>query len=129
MTALAAAPPRLDIGRVVGRTFGAIGGNFWPFIVLAILLAAVPAFLIYIGSGYGMQSVVTSYVATGYNYQSLTYLIAAIQLASQLVMMIPIYILVGALTQGSIVFFNGGKASLGECLSTGLRFLLPLIGL
>ena len=42
---------------------------------------------------------------------------------------VPAYILMGAITHGAIVHFNGGRASFGECFSSGLRLGFPLLGL
>jgi hypothetical protein len=115
---------RLDLGRVVGRTFGAIGGNFITFFLLAILFAAVPSVLMGFALGYFAPILLAQ---VGYaDYGTVNSLIGVVIL---LLTTIPTYILIGALTQGSIVHYNGYRARFAECLGTGFRFFLPLIGL
>lgn len=114
---MAEASARLDIGKVISRTFNAIGANLVPFAILAALLSGLPAILInivtvsYIGSG----------AATDYSA------VMTASLIGMVIAIVPAFVLIGALTHGSIVTFNGGKAGLGECLATGLRNALPLI--
>jgi len=115
---------RIGIGGVVSRTFGAVGANFVTFFLLAILLAAIPAMLLNYGADFlrgqlFSQTDVLSAAATG----------GVLNLAVAAILMIPSYVLIGAVTQGSIVYYNGGKANFGDCLSTGVRLLLPLVGL
>jgi hypothetical protein len=130
MTALEAQPTtaqpqaRLDLGRVVVRTFGAIGANFVTFFLLAILLAAIPNFLIGMGIGYLRVPILSQADPVTYNL-----VFSLLVLGTVVLGIIPTYVLIGALTQGSIVHYNGGKAGFGECLGTGFGFLLPLIGL
>jgi hypothetical protein len=98
---------RLEIGRVVNRTFAAIGGNIVTFLILAVLFGAVPS----VASNYVSGAVQLSILAGG---------VASTTDSN--------YVLVGSITHGSVVFWNGRTASLGECLSTSLRYLLPLMG-
>jgi uncharacterized membrane protein len=44
-------------------------------------------------------------------------------------MWLPTYVLIGALTHGSVVYLNGGRASLASCLGTGFSRSLPLLAL
>ena len=112
-----AATARLEIGKVIQRTFSAIGANAVSFAILAAVLAGLPSVLIsigmvtYIGS-VGLSDPSTIFVPT---------------MLGSLAAIVPAYILIGALTHGSVVTFNGGKASLGECFATGLRNAFPLI--
>ena len=122
--AVAQGSSRLDLGRVIGRTFGAIGANFLTFFLLAMLLAALPSALIRMSFVY-----LTSFLLGSDNplaYGTFALLIVS---AANLVAAIPAFVLIGALTQGAIVHYNGGRASFGECLSTGLSRLLVLTGL
>lgn len=111
---------RLDIGRVISRMFSAIGANLLPFLILATLLAGIPAVLVNLGTGYLARLILES--------SQYTPLLPLLPLAIGLVAAIPAYILMGAVTHGSLVFYNGGQASLGESLATGLRSSIPLIG-
>src|SRR5689334_19736852 len=116
-------PLSIDIGRVISRAFSAIGANFGPFFFLAMLFAAAPM----LAFGFGIEFLLPV-IASGTG-SSFTLIASLLPLISVLVMAIPSYILVGALTHGSIAYYNGGRASFGECLGTGWRFLLPLLGL
>ncbi len=118
----------LDLGVVLNRTFGAIGANFGTFLTLAVLLAAIPTLLITIAYTF----LVLEPALTNVDPNDPTAGMGSILLGTYGVMflsVIPASVLTGALTQASLVHFNGGKASIGECISTGLRFMLPLIGL
>lgn len=122
MTAIAR--DRLDIGRVINRTFGAIGGNLVTFLILAGILAGVPA----VGSLYlvgWMQQI----AAAAPSESAGSFQVIGISLIAGLIGIVSSYVLMGAITHGSMVFYNGRRASIGECLATGLRYVLPLIGL
>ena len=115
MTDITASTPKIDIARVVNRTFGTIGRNFLLFFLLALVLYAIPS--------YGVQFLLTAYGPQpaddpgGFLWVSL---------AVSLLASLPAYVAVGAVTHGAIVSFNGSKASLGDCFSTGLGRMLPL---
>jgi hypothetical protein len=127
MTALTK-PARIDLGIVLNRAFGAIGANFGTFIALAILLAAIPAMLITIGyTLLVLQPVLLNADPNDPSAAMSTILLGTFGVL--FLSAIPASVLTGALTQASLVHFNGGKASIGECISTGLRFVLPLVGL
>jgi hypothetical protein len=119
--ALPVSTQRFEIGRTLNRTFSAIGGNFAVFFLLALSLAAVPIVLIGFGYGYLFQ-----YLAI---WAPSPVLFTLMPFALMAVQMIPAFVLMGALTQGSIVYYKGGRAQIGESFGTGIRFLLPLIGL
>jgi hypothetical protein len=121
-------PSGIDLGVVLNRTFGAIGANFGTFITLAVLLAAIPTLLITIGYTFlVLQPVLQSTASDDPLAVSGTMLIGTFGVL--FLSVIPASVLTGALTQASLVHFNGGKASISECISTGFRFMLPLIGL
>lgn len=114
---------RLDIGRVINRTFGAIGGNFVIFLMLAGLLSGVPAAATIYGAGWFGQMLYGSG-----DRSSTSLALVGFSLLAGLINLISNYVLVGAITHGSVVFYNGRKAGVGECLSTGLRYAVPLVG-
>jgi hypothetical protein len=121
-------PSGIDLGVVLNRTFGAIGANFGTFITLAVVLAAIPTLLITIG--YTLLIVQPALLNADPNDPTAG--VSSILLGTfgmLFLSVIPASVLTGALTQASLVHFNGGKASIGECISTGFRFMLPLIGL
>jgi hypothetical protein len=113
---------RLDLGRVVSRTFGSIGANFLTFFLLVVLLSALPALLAGLGLGLALSWLVTVVDLS-------SPLMSFLPLLMLFVAGIPGYIAVGAITHGAIVFFNGGRASFGACIATGIRLLLPMLGL
>ncbi len=115
---------RLEIGDVFYQTFGAIGANFGSFFLLSVLLAALPSLVLNFGWLYLIQALVQSGDVFSYNNLAIF-----APLLIGLILIVPSYILIGALTHGAIVYFNKGRASFGECLATGLRNVLPLIGL
>lgn len=116
----------LDIGRVVSRTFAAFGGNFVTFFLLALLFGGLPSI--------GLQYVLTQIVAPAM-YASATdettfrLQFMLVSFFGGLVLLLPTYVLIGGITKGALVYFNGGRAGFAECLSTGLARLLPLLGL
>jgi hypothetical protein len=118
-TPLAAAPKRFGLGRVVGRTFGAVGGNFFRFFVLAIVLAGGPVVLM--GLGFRPSP--------------------AVQPENPLSMYTPLYfgglalnavcglVLQAALIHGAVTRFSGGNSSLGGCVAAGLRSFFPILAI
>jgi hypothetical protein len=127
--------PKLDIGKVASRTFAAIGANLVPFAVLSLLLSGIPTALITFGSSF-MQSwamsQTTSGELSGYSSSDIgTIMLVSIGsgLLAMVLMLVPAYVLLGAITHSSIVFYNGGRATLAESLGTGVRKTLTLIGL
>ncbi|HEY7799955.1 MAG TPA: hypothetical protein VIA80_14395, partial [Hyphomonadaceae bacterium] len=121
-------PSGIDLGAVVNRTFGAIAANFATFITLALLLAAIPTVLITAAYTFLLlQPAVLSADPNDPLAAMGPLLLGSYGMA--FLSMIPASVLTGALTQAALVHFNGGRASFGECLSTGLRFMLPLVGL
>lgn len=107
-----------DLARVVQRTFGVMGRNFGPFTLLALVFSGVPAAL----SGAFSTSLAME-MATG-NPTAIAGYTGFILLA-----LATSYILMGALTHGTIVDLNGRRAGFGECLSTGLANVVPLVGI
>lgn len=127
--------PKLDIGKVASRTFAAIGANLAPFAVMAVLLAGIPTALITFGSAF-LQSWMMQQTyggeLSGYSSSDVgTIMLMSVGggLLAMVLMLLPAYVLVGAITHSSIVFYNGGRASLAESLGTGVRKTLTLIGL
>jgi hypothetical protein len=126
MTDVMARPRRIDIGDVMNRTFAAIGANFGSFVALAFLLAAVPGGIISVllYSQIPNLSEASTVGDASYIWTYFAFVMIAAFLAA-----IPAYILMGAITYGAIVHFNGQRASFGECFSSGLRLSFPLLGL
>ena len=101
-----------QVGDVVNRTFGAISRNFVTFFLLSALLVGIPTLIIGLAQ-WGMVSGDTSMIA--------------LYITAFIVNWAATYILQGALIHGAIFDFNGKKAGLGDCLSTGLKHALPIL--
>jgi len=125
MTAIPTAPG-FDIGRVIQRLFGVLGRNFVTFLLLAILLVGLPtgiASLLQIIAEGPMLSNPSSPAAGQVNFAAfafvpLVWLIAAAANA----------VLQGAVIHATVSDLSGSRIGFGEALGTGLRNLLPLIG-
>src|ERR1700722_12751780 len=128
MAGVAAPSTRFELGRVIERTFASIRRNFAVFALLALLLAGVPASV----TG-GLLALATTgappatagdsgAVAIGASAFSITFFVGAIAG----------FVLRGAIVYGAVADLNGGRATFGECLSTGSRhvgwlFLLAIV--
>ncbi len=106
---------RFDFGRVTSRTFGLIGRNFVPFLILSLILSGAP---------YLIVSVVRPALLQGNPGMmgALTVLVGLVSLLTGL-------LLQAALTRASIDDLSGKGVSLGAALSTGLAVMLPMLGL
>ncbi|HEY2071214.1 MAG TPA: hypothetical protein VGG48_16780 [Rhizomicrobium sp.] len=118
--AIATSDFSFDIGRVASRTFAVIGRNFVSFFVLAIV-ALLPYIL--------MSALMTQAVLPGVRTGVLSPEYGLLILGGWIVSYGFNFVLQGALTHGTIMDLNGGRASLGDLLMTGLRFLFPLFAI
>ncbi len=116
---------QLDIGRVVSRTFATLGGNFPTFFLLGILFGGLPA----VAVQYLIQQFITPATVGSMDSSLIGWMPAILGIGTFVILLLPAYILVGAITHGAIVYLNGKRAGIGECLSTGLTRMLPLVGL
>lgn len=116
----AAEPSKLDIGRVIGGTFEVLGRNIVTFGVLALVLAGIPTAMVAFLQATNLDATAAFSLRPGY-FQAMGY--------SGLAALITNAILQGALVYGTVQDMNGQRASIAECLATGLRAFLPLIGL
>jgi hypothetical protein len=106
---------RFMIGEVLGQTFSVIFANIVPFGLLAIMMLSPPYILAYLfaplvfqgPTGIGMPLAVFGFII-------------AIFLTS--------YLLWAALVYGTFQELRGRRASLGDCMSRGLRLIFPVIG-
>jgi hypothetical protein len=110
---------RLDAGKVVGGTFGSLGRNFVVFLGLVLIFSVVPAQLL---SLYVSPLVFDALRRGDIDPAGFGLLTAG----AGLVIAIPSYVATGAITHGTIVGFNGGRARLGGCIATGFARFLPL---
>jgi hypothetical protein len=126
MTTIAISPS-FSMGRVINRLFGAVGRNFATFLLLSVLLVGLPStILAFVQLGL-MGSLWTSAAGTIQNFFSPASL--SLLFVGFLVGTAANCVLQGAVIHGVISDLSGQRASFGDCLSTGLRFLLPLIGI
>ncbi|MEM8936566.1 MAG: hypothetical protein AAGC77_09185 [Pseudomonadota bacterium] len=103
------------IGDVVNRTFGSISRNFTTFFLLSLVLVGVPTFITGLAQ-FGATAPGTNLFGGAIVFAWIVGAVAG-------------YILQGAIIHGAVVDFNGARASLGDCLSTGLKHFLPLVGI
>jgi hypothetical protein len=120
-----------QMGRVVSRTFGALAQNAVTFLILAAVLM-VP---VLISTFYFTRTLVSLGAARATGPEGVALAMASFSqtistsLISYLVIIVFTYILQAALVQGTVVYLNGGKPSLADCLSVGFKSVLPLIAL
>lgn len=118
MAAIATGSPRFDMGRVVNRTFGAIGRNLVVFGLISLFFGAIPYGVLQWAQLSGVRSGATNSLAS-----------AGLSLLSVFVSLFSSCLIQASLTHGTVADLNGRKASFGECLATGLRYMLPVLGI
>lgn len=116
---------RFEMGGVVSRTFRVIADNALVFLALTALLS-LPAVI------YTQFSIVAGFF--GYHVATLVGLGSLGPVLEQTVIgfvisLIFTNLLEAAITHGTVVSLNGGKASFGECLSTAISNILPLLAI
>jgi hypothetical protein len=109
---------KIDIGRVIGETFGVLRRNFVTFLVLSLIMSGVPTALFV----YAQASMYGS--AGAFNSDFVMW-----WLMGMLVFMITATVLQATLIHTTVQDLNGKKATVAESLAVGLRAFLPLIGL
>lgn len=110
---------KIDIGRVIGQTFGVLRRNFVTFFLLSLLLSGFPLTLFSMA-----QSLALDPVAGQFNADYVQW-----WLMGFLVFVITATILQATLIHTTVQDLSGNTATLGESLAVGLRAFLPLIGL
>lgn len=116
---------QLDIGRVVARTLSTLGGNLVSFFLLGLLFAGVPTMVMQ----YAIQQFVISGWVAEWDPAFIAFYPMIVGVGAFLILLLPAYILIGAITHGTVVFLNGRRAGFVECLTTGLKRMLPLVAL
>jgi hypothetical protein len=101
-----------DMGRVVSRTFGAVGQNFVVFLGLSLLLSALPGFI--------WQMLIWS-MGQG------TAIAGLLAIPGFLFLFVSAYVLQAALVSGAVSFLNGRPAAFGPSLAIGFRSFLSLL--
>ena len=102
-----------DFGRVIQRTFSVIGANAALFGVGALVLVSAP---VLVATLIALQNVASTQFAIWVIVGSLLSGLGS-------------FVLQGIVIRAAIGGLNGAPVSPGDAVSTGVRFLLPLLGL
>lgn len=119
-----------EMGRVISRTFSVYGRNFVTFTLLSAL-AAVPYFLLnYYFVKINPSSGIIASGITGHTSATFVLLWTWGRIALLTAVWVSFaFILQAAIIHGTLTDLNGNSATFGNSLSTGIKVLLPLIGL
>lgn len=104
-----------DLGRVIQRTFTAIGHNAAVFFGAAIILVGLPSAL----TTFGQESVVTAASGSGFLFMMLGWVLN----------MVGMFLLQGMVVKSAVNGFNGKRTEFGDAFDVGVRMFLPLLGL
>jgi hypothetical protein len=120
---MATEPPKasLDVGRVLGRGFGALKANFIPFLLVALLLVGLPSFLAQYLPFARLDPDHPEFVLTADFWGALLVPLLAGVLGNAL--------LQGVLVRSTILTLSGREPDLGGSAMLALRLLLPIVGL
>jgi hypothetical protein len=113
MTDASSATAKLGFGRVIQGTFGIIKRNFATYLILIAIFAVIPLAMV----GLGVMRIAGGSIASGGGLVGVGYLAS---LASNA-------LLQASLIHAAVADLNGRKATVGECLQTGVRRLPPLL--
>jgi hypothetical protein len=123
------APEGVQIGRVISRLAGAIGRNLVLIFGLAVLLVGVPGAMLAFAQIGVMGDLLGASGASNPDavFNNLfSPLRVGLGVAGVLIGIVGNAALQGAVIHASVSDLSGKKATFGECLATGLRFILPL---
>jgi len=111
------AAPRFEMGRVVKRTISVIGNNPITFGILS-LVVGIPLLALQLTSPFatGGISGENPFNASVLRYSGLFWF----------VYLLCSFVLQAGIVHGTVTYLNGRAASLADCLSTGISFLLQL---
>lgn len=127
MTAVESRRQAFDISRVVNGTFGPLKRNPGTFFGLAALLSGLPQAAFQVLQRQAQSS--AGLVATSAGSLATVGLWILLSLLMVLVLWALSGMLQAALVYGVAEDLNGRRARFGDCLSTGFRFALPVIGI
>jgi hypothetical protein len=127
MTAATIGRETFDIGRVVSRTFGAIGRSLPTLLVLAVLFYAVPSLVFQALQAkanplLAPHGVTAASVTASFRYMGLLVVFGLASLALSAVLQ-------AAVIHAVLTDADGRKSTIGDCLTTGARFALPVAGI
>lgn len=125
MTDVTARPAgKLDIGQVIAGTFSVIRRNLVTYVVLSLVLAGLPNVILSFFT-IGALRDATGVVSQSQMFTSAYWTTGSLAGLAGLIFSA---ILQGTLIYATIQDLNGARPSIGDCLATGLRNFLPLIG-
>lgn len=110
----------VSIGRILSRTFGAIASNPGVMLLIAFVFGALPSTAI----SYYQETLdgpMRAGLVSTRDYFTLVVLGALANMVLNLIVQ-------GGLVRATMTAAEGDRATLGECLTTGLRRALPLLG-
>jgi uncharacterized membrane protein len=117
MAVMQADVPRFEMGRVVKRTFSVIGHNIGTFALLS-LIPGIPL----AAMNWGMAGLPSGAAAFG----QITLNTIGLFVLSILVYLVTTFVLQASVVHGTVADLNGKRASLADCLATGIRHFVPL---
>ncbi len=106
-----------DLGRVIQRTFSAIGGNAAVFFGAAIVLVGAPSAMLAFGQ---------SQLVSGTDDPGASLLLMA---AGWVLNLVGMFLLQGMVVKAAVNGFNGAPTGFGDAFDAGVRMFLPLLGL
>ena len=119
--ASAAPVEKIDIGRVITRTFEAAWGNFGSFFIASALLAGVPAFFWQYWMMAGLESALDDPAEImRWSYWGPFFV-------GLLVMMVAWALLQGVLVRSTVFFLSGRAPDVRQSVLVALRLILPII--
>ncbi|MDZ4376335.1 MAG: YciC family protein [Phenylobacterium sp.] len=120
----AAESRKLDIGRVIGGTFSAIGRNFATFAILGVVLVGIPTTILMIVQGPAVAAQTAAIESGTFNLGSSYFVNMGL---AGIALLISAAVLQAALIHVVVQDSAGKPATVGEALATGLRAFLPLL--
>jgi hypothetical protein len=127
---MAATMANFDMGRVITRLVGALRNNIVVLSLLSLLLVGIPSAVV---TALQLYYVTTPMMLTGSPTDFLNNLFSPIHIAmgvsAALISAAANAVLQAAVIHATVSDLSGRRATFGECLQTGLRFLLPLIAI
>ena len=113
-----AALPRFEIGRVIKRTLNVIPNNIGAFALFSLVPALSSAAMEWGMSQFGSPAALIALPGSG---------MIALIIAAGAAYFVSWFVLQAAVVHGAVASFNGRRASIGDCLATGLKHFVPVV--
>lgn len=108
---------RFDMGRVVERTFGVLGAHLGPFLLMALVLVALPSALVAVGAQRYVDDLQTAGASQNW----------PIIIGSLIVSVLCAYLLQAAVVHASVEDMRGRSAGIAESLRVAVSHVIPLV--